>query len=287
MSRKCRACARQFRPSFGAQRLCWDCFRLAATEKGDTMDTATETIETAGALELYEPTPVTLFGTNDPRTALNRMSDLAKVLVDLVRAQKLSSSIRGNEYLRVEAWRALGGMVGVYPVTAWSRPNETGDGYLVRVEARTRAGEIVGASEAECSRDETTWKDRDAHALRAMAETRATSRALRGPLGQVVVLAGYEAAGAEEMPAETAVAGPEPDRGKVPSEHRPTHEQIVTIGRLLDRLAAASPDRDWRAEAQKLAGVPGDMLTATVADMLIEDLEGELALQEAKFEEAS
>src|SRR5690349_7185398 len=113
----------------------------------------------ANELERYEPAPapLTLFGTSDPRVALERMSEIAKVLVDLVRSQDLAVKIRGGEHLRVEAWRALGGMVGVHPITAWSRPNETGDGFLVRVEARTRAGELVGASEAECSRAERTW----------------------------------------------------------------------------------------------------------------------------------
>lgn len=52
-------------------------------------------------------------------------------------------------------------------------------------------------------RDERTWKDRDDYALRSMAQTRATSKALRGPLGFIVTLAGFEATPSEEMPADS------------------------------------------------------------------------------------
>jgi hypothetical protein len=77
------------------------------------------------------------------------------------------------------------------------------------------AGQVVGAAEAECLRSERTWKGRDDYALRSMAQTRAVSKALRGPLGFVVTLAGYEATPAEEMPAEgfsqpDRVEGPKP-----------------------------------------------------------------------------
>jgi hypothetical protein len=74
------------------------------------------------------------------------------------------------------------------------------DGWEARVEARTRAGEIVGAAEAECLRSENTWANRDDYALRSMAQTRATSKALRQPLGFVMQLAGFNPTPAEEMP---------------------------------------------------------------------------------------
>jgi hypothetical protein len=45
-----------------------------------------------------------------------------------------------------------------------------------------------------------------------MAQTRATSKALRVPLGFIVVLAGYEATPEEEMP--TIVSGPSPEGTK-------------------------------------------------------------------------
>jgi hypothetical protein len=229
-----------------------------------------------GELVPYEqPASVTLFGTSDPRVALERMSDLAKVLVDLVRAQGLAVRIRGAEHLRVEAWRALGSLVGVHAVTAWSKLNETGDGYLVRVEARTRAGEVVGASEAECSRAESTWARRDAHALRAMAETRATSRALRGPLGQIVVMSGYQPAAVEEIhsPTPEPKAAPTP----IPDSVKPTGEQLNEIKTLLGTLDTLDPGTDWRARCVEIVGAPWSHTTQTMAARLTERLQADLA----------
>ena len=47
-------------------------------------------------------------------------------------------------------------------------------------------------------RDEPNWRDKPDYALRSMSQTRATSKALRLPLGFVVALAGYEVTPAEE-----------------------------------------------------------------------------------------
>jgi len=160
---------------------------------------------------------LTLFGTTDPKTTLQRMAECAAALIDVVATRRLSVRIQGKDHLTVEAWTTLGAMVGVYAVVEWTRRNEADDGYLARAVARTLAGQIVGAAECECSRHERNWRNRDAHTLRAMAQTRAISRALRAPLGQIVVLAGYEAASQEEMP-------PTPDTARpgIVSPKRPT-----------------------------------------------------------------
>jgi hypothetical protein len=161
-------------------------------------------------LELFEPAPppVTLFGTANPRATLERMAECAAALVDVVRDRRLAVRIQGKEHLTVEAWTTLGAMVGVYAAIEWTRTNETDDGYVARAVARTLDGRLVGAAESECSRAESQWRARDPYALRSMAQTRAISRALRAPLGQIVVLAGYEACAEEEMPAEMKVPSP-------------------------------------------------------------------------------
>lgn len=153
-------------------------------------------------IEVFEPTPapLTLFGASSPKATLERMAECASALVDVVRDRRLAVRIQGNEHLTVEAWTTLGAMVGVYAVIAWTRQNESEDGCVAWAVAQTLDGRTVGAAEAECSRQERTWHTRDAYALRSMAQTRAISRALRAPLGQIVVLAGYEATAEEEMP---------------------------------------------------------------------------------------
>jgi hypothetical protein len=158
----------------------------------------------------------TLFRTEDPVEVIRRATDIAAPLADVVRKQKLVTMIQGREHVRVEGWTLLGSMLGVFPVVEWSR--QLPDGWEARVEARTLSGAVVGAAEAECLRTENTWKNRDDYALRSMAQTRAVSKALRGPLGFVMQLAGFEATPAEEMPQnasqsveqEQRVEGPKP-----------------------------------------------------------------------------
>jgi hypothetical protein len=109
-----------------------------------------------------------------------------------------------------------------------------------------------------------------------MAQTRATGRALRGPLGMLAVLAGYEAAGADEGPFETtAVVEPEPSRAsKVPDERKPTLEQGVLLRSVVHDLGELDPDEDWLAEALKIAGIPDwSYATAAIVDDMIETLE--------------
>lgn len=154
-----------------------------------------------GELIPYEaPAPVTLFGSNNPAEVLEAAAIVAKALADVIEKQNLSAKIGSSTHILVEGWTLLGSMTGVFPVVEWTRPLE--NGWEARVEARTKNGELVGAAEAMCTKAENTWKNRDDYAIRAMAQTRATSRALRGPLGFIVELAGYNATAAEEMPRE-------------------------------------------------------------------------------------
>lgn len=143
------------------------------------------------------PPPPSLFGTADPVEVVAKASRVAAALKEVVKSQGLISKISGKEYPRCEAWTLLGTMLGVFPVLVWSRPVE--HGWEARVEARTRDGAIVGAAEAQCLRSERNWSNRDDFALRSMAQTRATAKALRMPLGFVMTLGGFQPTPAEEM----------------------------------------------------------------------------------------
>jgi hypothetical protein len=143
------------------------------------------------------PQQVNLFGTENPTEVIKRATEVAQVLKDVLVKQNLISNIKGREHVKVEGWTLLGTMLGVFPVNVWTRKLE--DGWEARVEARTLSGAVVGAAESECLRSESTWKSRDDYALRSMAQTRATSKALRQPLGFVVSLAGFDPTPAEEM----------------------------------------------------------------------------------------
>lgn len=155
--------------------------------------------------------PANLFRTDDPSEVVERASKTAAALSDVLKRQRLTTTIQGREHVRVEGWTLLGTMLGVFPVCVWT--HKLDNGWEARVEARTLAGAIVGAAEAECLRSERTWASRDDYALRSMAQTRATSKALRQPLGFVVSLAGFDPTPAEEMTFDSG-AGHRQDTGE-------------------------------------------------------------------------
>src|SRR5437773_4078738 len=169
--------------------------------------------------------PFTLFGTTDPLEVIERASRLATALAKIVTERKLYAVIQGRKFPTVEGWTMLGGMVGVFAHTEWTRPvtNEAGQlrGYQARVSARTLSGIEVGAAEALCLRGESPqWgKTAKDYALISMAQTRATSKAMGNPLRWIFKLAGYETAGAEEMPGHISQDG-EIEPAKVSPETR-------------------------------------------------------------------
>ena len=229
---------------------------------------------------IENPPPNTLFGTRDPKVALQRMSDIASVLVDVIKDRRLYARISGHEHITAEGWTTLGGMLGVVPVVCWTKPNESGDGYLARVEARTLDGRVVGAAESECSRAERRWKTADPYAIRSMAQTRAIGRALRAPLGQIVVLAGYDPTGAEEIPTLDGSATrtePEPPTDPYAAPVGASSDQLARITALIRSLQHCDPEIDWKTRTLELAGVPARMLTFKGAVLLLETLEAELA----------
>jgi hypothetical protein len=184
------------------------------------------------------PAEATLFHTTDPAEVLLRATSVANALAEVLRTQKdaegkpkLISTISGREHVRVEGWTLCGSMLGVFAIPIWTRKLTDPDGWESRVEARTLSGALVGAAEAQCLRTENQWsyeptgrggrklEARDDYALRSMAQTRATSKALRLPLGFIVTLAGFDATPAEEMPqSESGRPQPQARRQEGPSK---------------------------------------------------------------------
>ncbi len=227
---------------------------------------------------LEEPSTMpSLFGTTDPGLAVNRAVQVSDVLAGVIRDKKLAVPISGREHVLVEGWTLLGSLLGVFPVTVWSHQLE--DGWEARVEARTLDGRVVGAAESECLRSERKWANADDYAVRSMAQTRATSKALRQPLGFVMHLAGYETTPADELPTIEAEAQPvarEQPCMSLPDAVKPTDQQLDRIRALIRSLDQLDPGTDWKARCRAIAG-PGDRMTRGGADSLVEKLEQELA----------
>ena len=157
-----------------------------------------EPLELEASVVKAEPAlPMNLFGASTAAGIVLKATEYANALASVIRAKHLYKTIGQKNHVFVEGWTLCGSMLGVFPVCTWTRPVE--GGWEARVEARTLSGAVVGAAEASCLRAESNWKNRDDFALRSMAQTRATSKAMRLPLGFIVVLAGYEGTPAEEM----------------------------------------------------------------------------------------
>ena len=121
--------------------------------------------------------PPGLFGTDDPELVVVKAAAVSEALARVVRDRKLFARISGKEHVLVGGWTLLGSMLGVFPVTVWSRPLD--DGWEARVEATDARRRVVGAAESECLRSERRWAKADDYAIRSMAQTRATSKALQ------------------------------------------------------------------------------------------------------------
>jgi hypothetical protein len=170
-------------------------------------------------LEIYEPDEevvehrsqgaLGLFDTNDPKRVMEKATEIADILKDVLVQRKLISKIGPKEYIQVEGWTALGALLGLSAITEWSRPLQAPDGAVLGWEAAVEVvngrGVTVGRAEAQVMRTERNWARRDEYALRSMAQTRAMGKAFRMPLGWIAVLAGYEATPAEEMPTNSKV----------------------------------------------------------------------------------
>jgi hypothetical protein len=228
-------------------------------------------------LEPVQATPaaaMTLWGTSDPAEVVRKATEAATVLADVVRRKPAKGQepmvldIAGREFVRVEGWGLLGSMIGIFAVVEWTR--EVDNGWEARVVARTRDGAVVGAGESECLRSERLWAMRDDFALRAMAQTRATSRALRQPLGFVMKLAGFEPLAAEEMDAGET-------KPQLPSFAKPKDADKKKLQKLVERLIEGehiTPEQ-FEAAAKTITPWPGclDELDAAVVSDLLTRLE--------------
>lgn len=160
-----------------------------------------EVIQSRPLVQPYS-TSQSLFGTDDPVEIVEKSSAVAKALADILGRQNLYKRIGDKNHVLVEGWTLLGSLLGVFPVLESCHHVEVEGvlGFRAIVNAQTRSGDVVGRAEAYCMRNEKRWANAETYAVASMAQTRATSKALRLPLGFIVQLAGYESTPAEEIP---------------------------------------------------------------------------------------
>lgn len=175
-----------------------------------------------GDIQAAAPHSLAMLDATTPEEYMERISRVCKILVDVVEKQKLAKKLgRGDKkHVELEAWQFLGSMpwIRCSAIIEWTKEVGDGQGWEARAQVY-RDGVIVGAGEGMCLRSESNWKaPKDYFALRSMAQSRAMSRALQGPLRFIFVLAGYAGAGAEEMPPDAAAESAPREPAKPPAE---------------------------------------------------------------------
>ena len=166
-------------------------------------------------LTVTEPGTITTVAP-DPKSEIAYASEIASELNKIIDSQKLFTYISNKKYVAVEGWTTLAALRGC---TAREVSNELApdrDGvYIATVELVNAQGRVIGRASAECGDPDEVdrtgkpvWASRPSYARRSMANTRATSKVCRQVFSWIMVLAGYAATPAEEMPKNEGEATP-------------------------------------------------------------------------------
>lgn len=138
---------------------------------------------------------------NEPKQVLEFAHKAAQALMDIVNKQSKKIMINGERYLDFQSWQTLARFYGITTGIEWCRQTHN-EKKVFGFEARAlvyQNGVIISAAEASCFRDEVNWKDKPSFQIKSMAQTRASSKALRNVLAWVAVLGGFKPTPAEEM----------------------------------------------------------------------------------------
>ncbi len=141
---------------------------------------------------------------NNPIANIKRSTDVAGACKEIV--SRTSIKIQNRKYVPVEGWMAIATAHGCN-LSATDVKAVEGGISARGIVRRISDGIILGEAEGFVGDDEKTWSNRPLFARRAMAQTRAMSRAARSVFAHVVVLmdAGLETTPAEEMGHEIEV----------------------------------------------------------------------------------
>jgi len=146
-------------------------------------------------------------GTQHQISPHRQATDVAKLCKDIV--TNTAQNIQGRRYVRVEGWQSIANAFGCVASAKDVERTDTGFRAIGQVR-KMDTGIVICEAEGFVGDDERTWSKRDEYAKRAMAQTRAISRACRSAFAFVVTMmdAGLETTPAEEVPAEGFSDGP-------------------------------------------------------------------------------
>lgn len=150
-----------------------------------------------------------------PQQVMTLVSQVASATKTLVGNAIIN--LQGKKYIRVEGWQAIAAAHGCTVTADSVSTDDKGNVSAMACVRRLRDGAMLGQAEGYVGMDEV-WGKRPTYARRAMAQTRAISRACRNAFAHVVVAMNSEhATGFETTPAEEV-----PDGGFKP-------EKVATV----------------------------------------------------------
>jgi hypothetical protein len=170
--------------------------------------------------------------------------------------------IGGRRYVRVEGWQSIAVAHGCVASSGSVERIQGGVRSIGKI-IRASDGMVLSSAEGFVGDDEATWGKRDEYAKRAMAQTRAISRACRSAFAHVVVLmnAGLETTPAEEVPSggfidaeatETSRPRPQPEKREresppapAPQQEGETHEADITLGEVKMQTGTSKAGKPW------------------------------------------
>lgn len=160
---------------------------------------------------------------------MRRATDAAGACKEIV--LRTAQSIQGKKYVKVEGWQAIANTFGCV-ASACEVENVDGGVRAIGEVRRMSDGAVVATGEGFVGDDEPTWMKRPVFARRAMAQTRAISRACRSAFAFVVVLidANLQTTPAEEM------------AGAIEYEHppKPSGSGTAALKAKVEPIAAAA-----------------------------------------------
>ena len=234
---------------------------------------------------------IQLFRAKEPKEIIKEAQTIAKAVADIVEQQKLFTNISGKKYVHCEGWTSMGALLGIFPQIIGTREEHTAKGFkcIATCEVRTLSGNLLSRAESECASWESNKQTKpwDDYAIRSMAQTRATSKAMRIPLSWIMVLAGYQPTPSEEMNADMVKDSaqskpPLKKQGEVASD-RQALETVVGSTPASPSSSTNEELADIIYEKFKDAGITKAMVTKLVKPWLERLQEKEIAGKKRTF----
>ena len=176
----------------------------------------------------------------NPATLMRQATDVAGVSRQIV--LQTAMKIQGRQYIKVEGWQAIAIAHGCVLSARDVQAVEGGISAIGEVR-RISDGQIIATAEGFVGDDEKTWASRPMYAKRAMAQTRAMSRAARSAFAHVVVMIDKDLSTtpAEEMQF-LEDEKPEPKKEQKPAPQKPAEPPMSKQADVIDPLATLPSD---------------------------------------------